>query len=337
MGEPKLELDSDEKLDVSEARKIGLKLVLLYGGGFDINIFIQLNSKEKLVKVSPKNEDKQDTLKRFLDKGLKDVYLRPKDYEIFVSHVKLQLAQLKASDELSDDDMAKKLSGGRAVLSSLFKTGSIDDGARDMVKNMAVTSMQMMKSTKVEKIFNKFKNTCTEEYFRSLITAHVACMTLDQFSWSNTQMKEKVSIAAMLCDITLEPGDFVEKRKKASNPLALSSHIHSHPTDAVKIMTSNSFFASSEILEIVKLHHEGPEGKGYPAGIRFGGMKILPAIFIVSNYFVECLLSEDKSLFENPQMAKTKINKTLDDAKQIYKRGNFLKAVDGLYKALLIK
>lgn len=300
-----------------------------FGGGFDWDIYIKL-SDQKMIKISNAGEDKGEVLDRFETRGVDAVYLLPEDYKRFSDAVKAELEAMNSGSgsDLSQEEKLKRLSAGSQVLKAIFAHGMIDEESKSIAREVTKGTLEVIGDSKLFKKFKDFKNNCTEEYMRSLMTGYVVSCMLQQFPWQTLQIKEKLVMASLLCDILLGEEDFKEMSEKGKNPKNLSKKVYQHPEMTAEILEKFKNFASSETITIVRQHHERPNGHGFPNGLHYPEITILSSIYIVGYYFVEKLHEHELENVDIPSV----IAGLVAQIKDKFCSGNFRKASESLAK-----
>ncbi|MBT3586904.1 MAG: HD domain-containing protein, partial [Halobacteriovoraceae bacterium] len=192
-----------------------------------------------------------------------------------------------AEEEIEDEEAlkaAEKLSAGHSLFKEMFTSGELDEEAKKMSQALTKATVRIVNGSRVFNLFDRFKSTCSHEYFIALSTSYIACCMIDQFSWGKRPQKEKVSMAALLVDIALGPEEFEELKKHKNRTENLSSKILNHPIDTAKKLEKDSKFISAETLTIIEQHHEKPNGKGFPKSVSYQAITALTAVYIVAHH-----------------------------------------------------
>lgn len=327
--------DDDSDLSLEGYKRIEGKALKVFPESKEVDLFLQL-SRHKVVKIASKGNDKKEEVEKFEKKGNTNFHLSNPDFFTFVKTVKENLVK-KMNEEESQEDASSdppkklfKMSAAHSILKSLMGAGSFPEDTQVIAKNITRQSIKVINSTNIFERFQEFRENCTAEYMRAITTAYIVCLMIDHFSWGSDQVKEKVVLAALLCDITLEEEDFQLLQKEKSNVKNLPKKIIDHPNLAAELIASKPNFASSETLSIIKQHHERPNGKGFPEGIGHHGITPLTAVYIVANYFVETMYSTD---FDEKHLEERTKN-ILVTIVEKFTVGNYKKAATALQEVL---
>lgn len=271
--------------------KIPIEIVLKFGKAFPFDIYIKLG--EKIIQLSHGNEERQDQFKRFSEKGMMFVYVVKADYITYLNGLKDNMSSKFADPDTvaPTEDLVESLDVAHKSIKSVFDEGFIPPESIALAKEVASNSFKMIEKTpNIFSFFAEFKDKCGQQFMISMFTGYLTTCMVDTFDWGTSAIKEKITLACLLCDITLENEDFVEMKEKDDNPDELSEKILNHPSKVVKLLTPNAEDLSTEIMTIIAEHHEKQDGRGYPAGLGHQKINILSAILIVAYEFVEVFM-----------------------------------------------
>jgi hypothetical protein len=312
---------------------VQIKVIQIYGDAFDYEVFLRL-SPDKVIKIAPQNESKLDTLGKFEKRGVKEVLLLEKDFNLFLINVKEKMAKTKTNKNITTEESAEGLDHGLRVLGVLFEKGYIDTNTKEILDNVTATSLNLSKKTTLINSLRAFKIKCGKEYMRGLISAHISVLMIDTFTWKIDTIKEKVTKAALLCDILLSPEDFEKIEKCKGDWMDLPDKIYNHPEDMGNLLSKNKEFNDSEIITIIRSHHETPNGTGYPNKLKYAGMNVLASIYLVAYNFTELIINDLLLEPEDLPALDKSIVSAIEQLKPLYNQGNYKKAFEALEKAM---
>ncbi|HLE10623.1 MAG: hypothetical protein A2504_08810 [Bdellovibrionales bacterium RIFOXYD12_FULL_39_22] len=311
--------------------KINIKALELYASDFQIDIFLRL-SQQKFVKVC-KREDSQayskSIIEKYKAKGIIDMYLETEDYVSFVSSIRQILtSKIRSAEAAGPAQQLGQLSVVHDVIKVSFNEGYINADTIALAKELTSETANSIAKIDIFEKYAEFKANCSGEYLHALLSSYLACAMAEEFSWCNSEVKQKIVLGALLCDVTLSPEDFKEMREKKNNITELSKKILDHPLNIALRLQNERDFISKETLAIIREHHERPNGKGYPHGVNYGSVTVLTAIYIIANYFIEQMF--DQSYQED--FKQEKMDRIVELIKEKFYSGNYRKASDALEK-----
>ncbi len=321
------------KEDLDSLCQIHIKLILNFSGDFCFAVYLKL-SKDKVVKLSHHEENAKETLKRYhLKKNVNHVFISKKDYKTFMELTKNGLTSKFFDPTTTEEEKIDLLDKGHEMLKTSLNTIGISKESIEMAEVITKQSIKLVNRTpNLFRFLKQFEETCSEEYLRSIMVGYTTVCMIDTFEWKSDAIKEKASLAATLCDITLESKHFEELRiyEESNNEVKvklLSQHVFDHPTKIIEMLTDeNAPWIAKETLTIIEQHHELPFGGGFPSGINHSRISLLSAIFIVAYKFI-FLLNQYKFDFKKTAYIFAQLEKE-------YGKGTGRKAIDALRKML---
>lgn len=305
--------------------KVPIKYLLQFDEDFfNAEIFIKLGD-EKYVKITLKDDGFKDTIKSYSEKGLIDVYLFEQDYLAILGQIKLRIS----NNNLYDPETIKIVP--MESLESMFNMAKdviVHFGATPEVitlcKNINTQALKFISNKQnIFKYFKEFKENCSDEFLKSILTSHLMMLMIDQFSWRSSAIKEKAALGCLLCDIVLSKDDFKWFEKKILDKSRVPEVVLKHPLTISNLLKRNGDLVSMETLSIIEQHHELPDGSGFPLGLTANRIHQLSAIYIVSHYFITQLVKENFNY--------EKKDKILKDIHFHYNEGPFEKIYEILY------
>lgn len=314
----------------SDFRRVHIDALELYGQGEDMDFFIKLPSK--FLKIKHKGEEPEPVLERYKSKGISEFYMTPEDFNIFAQRIKATLTlKMKEASEKEPDKpevKGKILSDTHDVFKEMFSSGRIDEEGMDIAKEVSKESLVLISKTNMLKKFKEFRENCKAEYLHALMTTYISSLMIDQFDWGNDEIKKKVSLAAMLCDITLDTTEFDLLRSAQNQTEHLTDKIIKHPLNVSTALAKISSLIEPETLIIIEQHHERPNGKGFPQGLDHQKISVLTAVYIVAHYFIERMF--DKTFKE--EYFDDRLEGLLRQVNNTFYQGQFKKASEALIK-----
>lgn len=315
----------------SDYHPIKIKALKIYGEGAGLDIFYCMKSG-KVLKINHEGDSYTEVIERYEQRGLSELHLRASDYLAFVNSVRERLSQLMAENRPSSTGpnaneslQIRALSSAHDVFKTIMSQGNFDDEKKAMLKTITKGTIQFIKKLNIYEEYDRFKKECEEDFLQALLTSYLTSAMIEQFSWSNDEVKEKVVMAAMLCDLTLTPEDFFHM-KNTLNSKDLPQKVFNHPVEVALKIEDDSKFVPAETITIIRQHHERPNGKGYPKGLGYKHIANLTAIFIVANYFCEQAFNSEYNEENKGPITK----KVLNQVKEKFYSGPFRKSSEAL-------
>ncbi len=320
--------DSGEKSG-EKYTKINVKALELYGSDFQIDIFLKL-SQQKFVKICNKEETKahsKSILEKYKNKGVTDLYLITENYHTFVSAIRQMLSsKIKSLESSGPAAQLGQLSVVHDVIKISFQEGYLNPDTMALAKELTSETSNSIAQIDIFEKYVEFKASCSGEYLHALLTSYLACAMAETFAWCNPEIKQKIVLASLLCDVMLNSSDFKEIRDKKNNTKELSKKIIEHPIKVASLLQVDIGFVSRETLTIIREHHERPNGKGYPHGVNYSNVTILTAIYIIANYFIEQMFDQNYQ----EEFQQEKMDRVVEQISEKFHSGNYRKACESL-------
>ncbi len=320
---------TDEIVPAASAyQKIRIDALITFGGHYHLEIYLRL-SEEKFVKVSHKTDNFESVLEKYKNRGVTEVYLTQADYDSFTTSVRQTIiSHLKSTvtEPSTPPPAIELLSGAHDILKSLIVRENLEEDTLGVAQALTLGTVKTIRHSNVLGKFAEFKKKCSREFTYSLMTAQVACLIIDQFNWANEAVKEKVALAALLCDVELLPEDFDLLKDSGYSKDKLTKKVMFHPVETAATLARESKFFSQETITIVEQHHELPSGGGFPKGLNYQRVTQLTAIYIVAHSFVDQMF--DKTYREDSHAERCRI--VIDQIKNQFVSGVYRKAGEAL-------
>jgi HD-GYP domain-containing protein (c-di-GMP phosphodiesterase class II) len=282
-------------------------------------------------KVITKNKPfSHQLIQNFSRKNIKFLYLRKDD------HLKFLDISIKNLIKIYEAKMTERKKYATLHLKTIFfihqfiKTLSVSD---DVVKltNMFIDSAR--EAVKAYDNIGDLITTITESSSmtfaeHSLATAYTCESILYNMGWNADMSRDKLLLAAILQDITLNNDDMIKIRSLNDPNFKMLSEedqedFKNHPTKSAQIATFFSGF--SDVDFILAEQHEHPTGDGFPKGLNSSGLTTISCIFILASNFVSRLSQTTGT----PNSYKDIIG----SMKRVYHTGNFKDPLKALEKA----
>lgn len=273
--------------------KIPIGYLLRFGEEFmSADIYIKLGD-EKFLKLTLKDEAFTETVDRYQKKGLQEVYLAENDFRNIFVIIKNKLSSQQFYDPATTHTQKiELLQNSFNIAREFLEKIGVDEEVIDVCKNINIQALRMVKEHgNVFKFFTEFKNHCNEEFLKSILTSHLVILMIEKFMWRSATIKEKATLACLLCDVTLKREDFDYLHNQLNKGESLPDHILKHPVVISAMLASKKNYITQETLTIIEQHHEMPDGSGFPHKLNHQRITPLSAIYIVASKFMDELIA----------------------------------------------
>jgi HD-GYP domain-containing protein (c-di-GMP phosphodiesterase class II) len=281
--------------------------------GINKNLFIRLG-QDKYIKISHEDDDTNMVdIQKYKSKGINYLYLNRETALWVINQIQSQI------------DIFLKANNFRFILRGAHDTPEkrfeqkilrIDDEVHvdkefkeSIDKAIEKIKGIVEKNAKVDQYLNllKEKQGSYALFTQKMnLTSLIACALAKQLDWISKTTMDKLVFAAVLSDITLavRPGlldiQNLQEFEKIKHTLTEEDQkiFLSHPKDAANLVKRYFTNAPPDTDALVYQHHESPDGKGFPQGLRADKMSPLSALFMVATDFSFYFLKD-----EEPTMA----------------------------------
>lgn len=304
--------------------KIPIGYLLRFGEEFmSADIYIKLGD-EKFLKLTLKDQGFTETIERYHKKGLEEVYLAESDFRQIFVIIKNKLNSQQFYDPATTQKQKiELLQNSFNVAREFLEKIGVEEDVIEVCKNINIQALRMVKEHgNVFKFFSDFKNNCNEEFLKSILTSHLVILMIEKFMWRSATIKEKATLASLLCDVTLKREDFDYLHTHMNKGESLPEHILKHPMEIAAMLATKKNYITQETLTIIEQHHERPDGTGFPHKLNHQRITPLSAIFIVASKFMDELIA---SKFDYEKRVDI-----LNNLYSAYNVGVFGKAYDAL-------
>ncbi|MFZ4714274.1 MAG: hypothetical protein ACOYL6_11195 [Bacteriovoracaceae bacterium] len=304
--------------------KVPIKYLLQYADEFyRAEVFIKLGG-EKYIKLTLREQGFVETLEAYQKKGLTDIFLTEADFKEIFTGIKNRLShkQFYNPDTIQESKLGSLEQTFMLTKEFVLKFG-IDQDVVDVLKSINIQTIRSLKqSHNIFAFFKDFRNNCSEEFLRNIMVNHLVMLMIDKFSWRSAMIKEKATMASLLCDVTMTKEDFEEMKKCDLEKIPYPEHIKKHPIKVTEILREKKEIVSMETITIIEQHHEKSDGTGFPYGHNFQRINQLSAIYITAAQFMDLLISSDFDYEEKDNI--------LDQISSQMRGGAFDKAIESL-------
>jgi len=293
-----------------------LEIVIKYLQFFEYSFFI-LKPNQEFVEITVDKKTLKATMGNYQRRGLKEIYLKEEDYNDFSSNLRQHLEQ-KASFKDALLDIESLYSGLRQQFLSFGMSGITIRAAEEMNKMVIA---QVTKSAGVAQLIVEFKDKFPEAFLTYIMLSYVSTSMIDMFSWRSQQIKLKIGMASMLCNIELTQKDLETINTSPQDQLPDS--LRMYPIHTAANLQKNDPMIPAEVIQMIEMHRELPDANGFPLHLRHTSIPLLPSIFIVAYNFIQELKKND--------LDGTKISEILNYIYASYNKGIFHQATLSLF------
>ena len=292
-----------------------------------INTFTKIGDNKYVKFISETDKNPLDQFIHFKQKNIKSVFIAKKDLSRYL---------LKAQDFLVD-----KYSKSARIMNQVeigdfsfeFSKVALDFvGVTDQVygevnDQISKISADVAKNHDLGEMLEKASEAKSYLSSHCVMTAYISVFILQKMNLTEHSNIKKLIIASFFHDISLEdprlairihiPDDLDAKSKKV---------LLNHMELSCEFIETIVKVGEEDIFNIIKQHHERPDGRGFPKGLNYRTIQPLAAVFVMAHEVVRYFFESDFNL----QGLKIALSKMGEE----WKQGNFEKPFKVIYESL---
>ncbi len=292
-----------------------------------VDTYVKIGA-EKFVKIVNRGEDvPEEVLEHVTKKGVRFFYVKKVDFkECYRSIV----------DNLSEGSSTKRGVGGslteqftsienvHAALKSLGVSEEVLEIADETVEIAKKTIQEQANLPAFLKEFLKNENYISE---LSTLTSYLSISCLSELPWGNPKNFTKFALASIIQDAALNDEELakichLESEEFKNLSEGDKTKVVEHPSKAVEILDHLEGM-DQDIKDIVMQHHERPQGKGFPWGLKDNELNPLSNLYIICHEYAHRIITGGLNL--------ANMKKIDQDFREMFSSGNYAKP----YKAFL--
>lgn len=294
------------------------------------DVYIQLSAKKYIKLINGNDSYEKDFIEKYEGRGKKYLFIENENYESFQQQFgHLVLDKLEMAQNMSPEVRAMaELAAFNHTLDFAKDFGITANTANKVKKSVESNLKTLKKLPKLDSLLSRIMKGGDYISEHSLLISYIAGQICMATSWGNSQALEKLSMAALLHDISLPSNKLakVHSLKQAKEMELEESEIEvirNHPGEAAKIISEGeNIFA--DVDTIVIQHHEQPDQSGFPRGLGALSISPLSCIFILASEFAEEIYGKSASSIDMEEIKQRFQEK--------FNKGNFKKPLEAFLK-----
>ena len=255
-----------------------------------------IKASDKYIKLNYAEDSFEGILSSLLSKGGTHVYLTSDDLSDLLNsyQVKMLESDVNFDEEVFRDLHIKENETALMLAQALIRNSGLSPEVKSMIEG-SNRNIQLIleKSPTIKSLLDKFKQNCSEEFFKITFTNYICSMMLNHFPWKTSLILDKVMLASTLCDLCLDASDMANLKTYEDGRGPLTENVRNHPLNVIDMIKADSSLISMETVTIIKQHHERSNGKGFPFGLDHSRINQLSTIFMVAHRFVDKITQDE--------------------------------------------
>ncbi|MBF0298221.1 MAG: HD domain-containing protein [Oligoflexia bacterium] len=293
------------------------------------DVFIKL-SDQKYVKVIKENVNyTKDDIDKLRSKNVEYLYIRNSDFNKFQVTLNKMPFLIVDTEGMSDASILDTISMSNYMLNTIISDMGFTQEAIVLAEKSVKQMINLVdRNTHLSNLLYTIRNKKDYLYDHSYLTAIVCCEILKQMDWSDDRNIDHLCMAALLHDVVLTNSDLALVQDQNDPDLKKFSksdikNYFEHPI-IISNMLEKIEFIPTEVINIIRQHHEEPKGEGFPEKIHAMHLPVLSCTFILAHNYVKRIYKNDFDYQRN--------NEVIFDIKKRYNLGNFKGLIEAFAK-----
>ena len=293
------------------------------------NVYIKLSNDKFIKIINENNEFPPELIEQYRKKNINYFYIQTIDFNNFSNNY-INIIKIKLNnDKISSKDKVEL----QTELFSHTQKKVLDLGiSSEIVEEMTnVTSTTISIIQKDKNFWRLLEKSITANGHiaqHSLLLSYISAAICKYMDWNNNSSMEKLSMASLLHDVIIkdeEHAKYTYKYEIEDNIIDknLRKSIIQHPNSiADNINKMNN--PIPDVENIIRCHHETPDGSGFPRQLSCKNTPIMSCLFIIAEDFT--------NLFLNKQINSQNFDEIIQKFQDRYFKGNYKMPLEAFIK-----
>jgi putative nucleotidyltransferase with HDIG domain len=289
------------------------------------DIYFRLGDRKMLKMVNENDDINEDFFAQMEEKGAKEMFLKKAEFnqfdDVFGDMLNKKLKSAKVSKVEKIQVMGSQL--GFDYVHKQMQAIGISDSTAKVAQSTVENTLEVV--LKDRNLLSSLKEILMGKSYiseHSIMAVTISTEILRKLGWMGSGNVDKIAMAGLFHD-SLIPDDRMARLNRASQLNDLSNDekqiVLNHAEAAAKKL-EESKFVDQDVFNIVKNHHERPQGEGFPGGLQPQALSNLTCIFILAEELVELLYTYKFDVL--------KARRCWESDYEFFNIGNFKKPLD---------
>jgi response regulator RpfG family c-di-GMP phosphodiesterase len=275
----------EKSVAVAEFCKLGIDN-FISGRQIQFNVFVRLPGP-KYVKIAYTGEDLPvDRVKIYKSKGIHFLYLLRDDFRTYVGFNVSLMKDIRKNQIISDTKKLNLLKHTGEVLYEQIAHDGIDRETFEGSAAFIETAVDILTDeSEISDLLESLNQHTDYIFAHSVGTSLYSVLLAEMVDWKLPVNKFKVAVGALLHDVGQREieKDLLMKPRSTWNLEEVQLY-ETHPIRSMKILNAVSYIPT-EVLHIVKEHHEDCLAMGFPSRLKKGAWHPMAKLVAVANEF----------------------------------------------------
>ncbi len=290
------------------------------------NVYVKLSDRKYVKVLNTNSYYEKSQIDNYYHKGIEHFFISNNDFEKFqVSFTNQRFLEADASG-MDPKDSFNAMSTTHMVLQDLItKVGFSDEAIKLAEKNINKVATMIKNNVQLSELFEKQLNDKNYLYDHGYLISVVACDIFNRLNWDTADNIQKLCSAAVLHDLTIQNPKLgtvegMDDQKLQHFSKADIDNYLDHPDQMAKMLETIDSIPS-EVIDIVRNHHETPKGDGL-YNVHPSRLSKICCTFIIAHHYVQKMYEYE---FDHE-----KHNAIVKELAEMYNQYNFQTPMNGL-------
>lgn len=249
------------------------------------NLYLKIND-QKFVKLKNEDEDFNDDFGKYKEKGQSGLYLTRDDFKTYMDRLIVEQNKklLESPSEVSTIEICGE--NLEVMKESLYTLGLTDEQLSLMSATVESCIDSLGAEPPIQKSLEAFLKSKGYYVSHSLTAAFISYRILCKLGMTQDSIISKLFYASILHDVTLQDSNLcqiynINGPEYQELPKKDRDKIKNHMLECANLL-EDCASVPSDVLTIIKEHHELPDGTGFPRGLNETNLSGLSLIFIAA-------------------------------------------------------
>ncbi|HTL11286.1 MAG TPA: response regulator, partial [Bdellovibrionota bacterium] len=261
------------------------------GRQIQFDIFIRLPTGRH-VKIAHQGVDLPlERIRAYKSKEVTELFLRREDYTRYVGFAASLTQAAGSSRAISPQARLAMVRHTSEIILKQLELSTVEPSFFQTCRTFVETTVEILAgSPDVGPLLERLNNHANHLYAHAVAVSLYSVMMARALGWISPANLFHICMGGLLHDIGKKELDplLLEKPRRDWSQAEIKAY-ETHPARGVAILQRIEGIPP-EVLQVVKHHHETPQGRGFPAGLRQSQIPPLARLISVANTFCDLIL-----------------------------------------------
>ncbi|MCP4913473.1 MAG: hypothetical protein GY909_10155 [Oligoflexia bacterium] len=273
-----------------------------YLDDFQLNLYIKLGASKFVKFANAGDEDSKDKVDNYIEKGVSVFYLDREGFEKIYNQVQSNISDnIEKLDSLEDkpEEMVDTVLDAIEEVKTLVRNMGLSEAKFEIVDQAVKGVLKTCQSVETLEALLEILNS-KDGYIKEhgMACSYISTSVLKSLDWNTEDIEKKIIMSSIFQNVSLETEEHariftLEDPNFTSLDEFEQDLVRNHPFLSAELVTGDHFF-SNDVEKLIRVHHELPNGKGFPKKDQTKQPSQLEALMIISSFFAHQLIIKGK-------------------------------------------